>query len=501
MPKAIHKATRAPKRAKSFYKDPAPNPAPPSGDLPHSKPLAPSHFTLREDGSIAPVGQASSPAFRDSEQHSPRQPSAAGLGIQSPSSTLNSQPSTPSLIFSSEAPFVRLYHGNSLELLDAIHSRYGDAGRFDCIFADPPYFLSNGGITCHAGKMVKVDKGDWDKSRGPALNHEFNKEWLLRCQRVLKPNGTIWVSGTHHVIFSIGYAMQELGFKILNDIAWEKPNPPPNLSCRYFTHSTETILWAAKNEKSKHTFNYAAMKSVTGKQMKTVWTMNAPKNGEKSFGKHPTQKPVALIERCILASTNEHDLVLDPFLGSGSTAIACLRLNRHFIGIELDLSHVTLARTRTDREIITLWLRNFQVRITIAVAGRATHSVRAAFDDLVPGRAELPLRPNIREASLSTPRPPTLAPFQIDLDLFPDSINGSPSMDEPPQIPTERIFHETKFVFLSCAEVAHGSIVHTTVDVSLQEAWAKTPTGKKRETTHIVRCETEILRVKSNNTY
>jgi hypothetical protein len=146
-----------------------------------------------------------------------------------------------------------------------------DLGRFDAIFADPPYFLSNGGITCHAGKMVKVDKGDWDKSRGAELNHEFNLEWLKRCQRVLKPNGTIWVSGTHHVIFSIGYAMQQLGYKILNDIAWEKPNPPPNLSCRYFTHSTETILWAAKNEKSKHVFNYQEMRKVTGKQMKTVW--------------------------------------------------------------------------------------------------------------------------------------------------------------------------------------------------------------------------------------
>ena len=162
-------------------------------------------------------------------------------------------------VYRDDARGVWLYHGNCLELLDAIAAKYPD-GRFDAIFADPPYFLSNGGITCHAGKMVKVDKGDWDKSRGPELNHEFNLEWLRRCQRVLKPNGTIWVTGTHHVIFSIGYAMQQLGFKILNDIAWEKPNPPPNLSCRYFTHSTETILWAAKNEKSKHVFNYRAMR-------------------------------------------------------------------------------------------------------------------------------------------------------------------------------------------------------------------------------------------------
>src|SRR3954471_8689865 len=230
------------------------------------------------------------------------------------------------LFYKDRARGIWLYNDNCLAVMDAIAAKYPE-GRFDMIFADPPYFLSNGGITCHAVKMVKVDKGDWDKSQGPEVNHEFNREWLKRCQRVLKPNGTIWVSGTHHVIFSIGYAMQQLGFKILNDIAWEKPNPPPNLSCRYFTHSTETILWAAKNEKSKHAFNYAEMKAVTGKQMKTVWKMSAPRNEEKKFGKHPTQKPETLVERCVLASTKENDFVLDPFLGSGTTAIACIRLN------------------------------------------------------------------------------------------------------------------------------------------------------------------------------
>ena len=199
--------------------------------------------------------------------------------------------------------------------------------------------------------MVKVDKGDWDKSRGVELNHEFNLEWLKRCQKVLKPNGTIWITGTHHVIFSIGFAMQQLGYKILNDIAWEKPNPPPNLSCRYFTHSTETILWAAKNEKSKHVFNYAEMKAITGKQMKTVWTMTSPKNGEKAFGKHPTQKPVALTERCVLASTKKDDLILDPFMGAGTTGIACVRTNRGFVGIELDQEHAQLAKTRIQNEI------------------------------------------------------------------------------------------------------------------------------------------------------
>ncbi|MBI3878440.1 MAG: site-specific DNA-methyltransferase [Verrucomicrobia bacterium] len=244
-----------------------------------------------------------------------------------------------------------LYHGNCLELLDAIAAKYPE-GRFDCIFADPPYFLSNGGITCHAGRMVKVDKGDWDKSRGPALNHEFNREWLRRCQRVLKPHGTLWVSGTLHVIFSIGHALQELGFKILNDITWEKPNPPPNLSCRYFTHSTETLLWAARDEKSKHRFNYDLMRRTNGgKQMKSVWTMTAPGGAEKTHGKHPTQKPVALVERCLLASTNEGDLVLDPFLGGGTTAVAAIRNKRRCVGIELDEAHLKLAEKRIKEAV------------------------------------------------------------------------------------------------------------------------------------------------------
>jgi site-specific DNA-methyltransferase (adenine-specific) len=219
------------------------------------------------------------------------------------------------------------------------------------IFADPPYFLSNGGITCHAGAMVKVDKGQCDKSRGPELNHEFNLEWLCRCQRVMRANGTIWVTGTLHVIFSVGYAMQQLGMKLQNDIAWEKPNPPPNLSCRYFTHSTETLLWAAKTERSKHAFNYDRMREINGgKQMKTVWTMSAATHDEKALGKHPTQKPVALVERCLLASTNETGLVLDPFLGGGTTAVAALRTGRRCVGIEADANHVRLAIARVKAQ-------------------------------------------------------------------------------------------------------------------------------------------------------
>lgn len=254
-------------------------------------------------------------------------------------------------VFSSNEYGIWLYDANCLEMMDILIGKY-PRGRFDMIFADPPYFLSNGGITCHAGKMVKVDKGQWDKSNGPELNHEFNTAWLSRCQRLLNPNGTIWVSGTQHIIFSIGYAMQQLGMKILNDISWEKPNPPPNLSCRYFTHSTETIIWAAKSDKSKHCFNYDKTREMNnGKQMKTVWTIPAPNGEEKEFGKHPTQKPVALLERIILASTNEGDLILDPFSGSSTTGVAAIKQNRRFVGIELEPEFLSLSQKRLEQAI------------------------------------------------------------------------------------------------------------------------------------------------------
>lgn len=252
------------------------------------------------------------------------------------------------LILSDVVRGLYLYHGDCLEVMDGV-LRNHPRGCFDLIFADPPYFLSNGGITCHAGKMVKVDKGSWDKSRGAEENHNFNREWLRRCQALLKPDGTIFVSGTHHVIFSVGYAMQQLGMKILNQITWQKPNPPPNLACRYFTHSTETVLWAAKNEKSRHVFHYSDMKRANGgKQMKDVWNFTAPKRSEKTLGKHPTQKPLVLLERILLAATSEKDLVLDPFLGSGTTAIACALLGRKCVGIESDAAHAGLAKTRLN---------------------------------------------------------------------------------------------------------------------------------------------------------
>jgi site-specific DNA-methyltransferase (adenine-specific) len=247
-----------------------------------------------------------------------------------------------------ESRGIYLYQADCLEVMDRIIAKYPN-GCFDMIFADPPYFLSNGGISCKAGKMVSVNKGKWDKSMGAEANHAFNLEWLSRCQKVLKPNGTLWVSGTMHVIYSIGYAMQQLGFKMLNDIIWEKPNPPPNLACRYFTHTTETVLWAAKNAKTKHHFNYAQMKEDNGgKQMKSVWRFSAPTGAEKTHGKHPTQKPLGLLRRCIEASTQEGDFIFDPFAGSCTTGVASLELGRKFCGVELEDDFIDLSIRRLE---------------------------------------------------------------------------------------------------------------------------------------------------------
>lgn len=241
----------------------------------------------------------------------------------------------------------KLYLGDNIDVLQELYSKNGEF--VDMIFADPPYFLSNDGFTCQNGKMVKVNKGDWDKSKGAEENHKYNLAWLSACQKVLKKDGTIWISGTQHVIFDIGFALQQLGFKILNMITWEKPNPAPNLSCRHFTHSTELLIWAGKSEKSKHTFNYDLMREENGgKQMKSVWAFTAPKNSEKTFGKHPTQKPIDLLNRIIKASTNEGDIVLDPFLGSGTTAVSCILNNRKYIGIEKEKEYFELAKKRVE---------------------------------------------------------------------------------------------------------------------------------------------------------
>lgn len=237
---------------------------------------------------------------------------------------------------------VALQRGDCIDVLSRLPEE-----SVDLVFADPPYFLSNGGTTCKSGRRTSVNKGTWDRSLGVDQNHAFNRAWLEACRRVLKPNGTIWVSGTLHVIHSVGFAMQQLGLKLLNEIAWEKPNPPPNLSCRYFTHSTETLLWAARDRKSKHYFDYKAMRAANGnKQMKTVWRMLAPGRGEKLHGKHPTQKPIELLARIVVASCPADGVVLDPFNGSGTTGVAALMCGRRYIGIERKASYLNLTRRR-----------------------------------------------------------------------------------------------------------------------------------------------------------
>lgn len=221
--------------------------------------------------------------------------------------------------------------------------------KFSCIFADPPYFLSNGGISVQSGKIVSVNKGEWDKGKSQQEMMEFNMEWLGLCRDKLRDNGTIWISGTYHNIFSVANCLTELGYKILNVVTWAKTNPPPNISCRYFTYSTEFIIWARKSEKKPHYFNYDLMKQINGdKQMTDVWHLPAIARWEKSCGKHPTQKPLALLSRILMASTQPGEWVLDPFCGSSTTGIAANLLDRRYLGIEQDEKYIEISKNRRD---------------------------------------------------------------------------------------------------------------------------------------------------------
>lgn len=238
----------------------------------------------------------------------------------------------------------KLYLGDSFEILDEL-----DEKSVDLIFADPPYFLSNNGITCQGGKMVSVNKATWDKTEMSVEEKiKYNTSWLNKCKRVLKDSGSIWISGTFHNIYIIGVCLELEGFQIINNITWEKTNPPPHLARKAFTHSTETVLWARKKG-SKNYFDYSLMKSLNNnKQMKDVWRFSLTKPSEKRLGKHPTQKPLALLERIILASTKEGDVVLDPFSGSGTTGVASIMLNRKYIGIDFEKDYLNLSIKRLE---------------------------------------------------------------------------------------------------------------------------------------------------------
>lgn len=244
-----------------------------------------------------------------------------------------------------------LYNEDSLEVMSRFPDNY-----VDMIFADPPYMLSNDGFSCQNGRMVSVNKGKWDKSKGFDEDLQFHETWISECKRVLKPGGTIWISGTYHSIYQCGFLLQKLGFHLLNDISWFKPNASPNLSCRFFTASHETVLWARKDKKAKHHFNYESMKN--GKfpedkmkkqdlQMRSVWSIPTPSPNEKKFGKHPTQKPLALLKRIILASTKPGDIIFDPFNGGGTTGIASIIIGqRKYIGSEINKEYIDLTIKR-----------------------------------------------------------------------------------------------------------------------------------------------------------
>ena len=251
-----------------------------------------------------------------------------------------------------EKPKFKLFNANCIDVLAKLPEN-----SVDMVFADPPYLLSNGGFTVHAGRRVSVNKGEWDKSNGLKKDFEFHLKWIKAIRRILKPHGTIWISGTYHSIYQCGFALQDSGFHILNDIAWFKPNASPNLSCRYFTASHETLIWARKDKEARHNFNYELMKNGNwpedfikkpNTQMRSVWSMGTPKPIEKKFGKHPTQKPEDLLKRIVLASTNKGDLIVDPFAGSSTTGIAAYLTGRSFIGIDTDKNYLDLSIKRFE---------------------------------------------------------------------------------------------------------------------------------------------------------
>tara|TARA_R110002050_G_scaffold100905_4_gene208818 strand:- start:517 stop:1389 length:873 start_codon:yes stop_codon:yes gene_type:complete len=260
-----------------------------------------------------------------------------------------------------QAPILPYYKSNDFTLYNAdsldIMSRLPD-NCIDMIFADPPYMLSNDGFSCQNGKMVSVNKGKWDKSKGFEDDLLFHETWLGQCKRILKSNGTIWVSGTYHSIYQCGFLIQKLGFHVLNDIAWFKPNAAPNLSCRFFTASHETLIWARKEKKAKHIFNYDKMKNgifpkdtikKPNTQMRSVWSIPTPSPKEKKFGKHPTQKPLALLRRVVEASTNKGDIILDPFNGGGTTGMAVKMLgNRQYIGVDMNVDYLELTKIKYE---------------------------------------------------------------------------------------------------------------------------------------------------------
>lgn len=235
-----------------------------------------------------------------------------------------------------------LLHGDNRELLKQFEFK------FDMVFADPPYFLSNGGKSISSGKIVSVDKGEWDKANSIEDIDSFNEEWLQLCYNKLKAGGTIWVSGTFHNIFSVGHIMQKIGYKILNIVTWQKSDAPKSIYDTHFQFASEHIIWA-KKEGSRHCLNSDVIKELNdGRMLNDVWKLPAVQLWEKKQGKHTTQKPLSLLSRIILSCTRPGDWVLDPFAGSGTTGVAASLLNRRFCGIEQMEKYCSLAKDRRE---------------------------------------------------------------------------------------------------------------------------------------------------------
>jgi len=243
----------------------------------------------------------------------------------------------------------RVLVGDCIEMLNGL-----PAGSVDMVFADPPYNLQLAGAL-HRPDNSKVDAvdDDWDKFEDFASYDAFTRAWMAAARRVLKPDGTMWVIGSYHNVFRMGTALQDLGFWLLNDIVWRKSNPMPNFRGKRFTNAHETLIWAARDKRRKnYTFNYEALKELNeGLQMRSDWTLPLCTGSERLKGgdgkkAHPTQKPEALLFRCVMAASNPGDVILDPFFGSGTTGAVAKRLGRRFIGIERDPAYAELARKR-----------------------------------------------------------------------------------------------------------------------------------------------------------
>ena len=246
---------------------------------------------------------------------------------------------------------VELFNGDCVSLMERIPEN-----SIDLIFADPPYNLQlNNELLRPNNSKVEGVNEDWDKFSGFQDYDNFTKKWLLEARRILKKNGAIWIIGSYHNIFRVGASLQDLGYWILNDIFWRKSNPMPNFRGRRFTNAHETLIWAAKSDTSKYVFNYDALKELNeGTQMRSDWFLPICSGSERLKGKdgkkvHPTQKPEALLHRIIIATTKKGDIILDPFLGTGTTAVVAKRLGRKIIGIEKDKRYLKEAQKRIDK--------------------------------------------------------------------------------------------------------------------------------------------------------